>query len=105
MKFKKTLIKPWQKFTGFISVFIFIFFAWIINLSPKSISDVNPIQNQYAFVVSPSSHISGKTFNSGITTVTTTQPHGLVAGNRFQLNDASNVNQGTFIVKTKVNVN
>ena len=71
----------------------------------KSISDVNPIQNQYAFVVSPSSHISGKTFNSGITTVTTTQPHGLVAGNRFQLNDASNVNQGTFIVKTKVNVN
>ena len=41
MKFKKTLVKPWQKFTGFISVFIFIFFAWIINLSPKSISDVN----------------------------------------------------------------
>ena len=41
MKFKKTLIKPWQKFTGFISVFIFIFFAWIINLSPKSVSDIN----------------------------------------------------------------
>ena len=71
----------------------------------KSISDVNPIQNQYVFVVSPSSHISSKTFNSGITTVTTTQPHGLVAGNRFQLNNAANVNQGSFLVKTKVNVN
>jgi len=41
MKFKKTLIKPWRKFTGFIAVFIFIFFAWIINLSPKSVSDIN----------------------------------------------------------------
>ena len=71
----------------------------------KSISDVDPIQNQYVFVVSPSSHISSKTFNSGITTVTTTQPHGLVAGNRFQLNNAANVNQGSFLVKTKVNVN
>ena len=70
----------------------------------KSISDIDPIQNQYVFVVSPSSHISSKTFNSGITTVTTTQPHGLVAGNRFQLNSANNTNQGIFIVKTKVGV-
>ena len=72
----------------------------------KTSGDVNPIAGQYGFVVSPSAKISAKAFISatGITTVTTVEPHGLVAGNRFQLNDASNNNQGSFIVKSKVGV-
>ena len=39
---------------------------------------------------------------TGITSVTTVEPHGLVAGNRFQLNDANNNNQGSFIVRSKI---
>ena len=70
----------------------------------KASGDVNPIAGQYGFVVSPSAKISAKEFISatGISSVTTLEPHGLVAGNRFQLNDASNNNQGSFIVKSKI---
>ncbi len=72
----------------------------------KSSGDINPISGQYGFVVSPSAKISAKAFISatGITTVTTVEPHGLVEGNRFQLNNSSNSNQGTFIVESKVGV-
>ena len=72
----------------------------------KTVGDVNPIVGQFGFVVNPSSKISSKGFVSatGITTVTTSTPHGLVAGNRFQLNDSNNVNLGSFIVKSKVGV-
>ena len=74
----------------------------------KTSGDVNPIAGQYGFVVSPSAKISSGSgahqfFSAtGITSVTTVEPHGLVAGNRFQLNDANNNNQGTFIVKSKI---
>ena len=72
----------------------------------KSSGDINPISSQYGFLVSPSVKISAKAFISatGITTVTTVEPHGLVEGNRFQLNNSSNSNQGTFIVESKVGV-
>ena len=72
----------------------------------KSSGDINPISGQYGFLVSPSAKISAKAFISatGITTVTTVEPHGLVEGNRFQLNNSSNSNQGTFIVESKVGV-
>jgi len=73
----------------------------------KSSGDVLPIAGQYGFVGSPSSKISSEVFisSTGIASVTTTEPHGLVAGNRFQLNSSVNVNQGSFIVKTRVGVN
>ena len=74
----------------------------------KASGDVNPIAGQYGFVVSPSAKISTGDAShqffsaTGITSVTTVEPHGLVAGNRFQLNDANNNNQGSFIVKSKI---
>ena len=71
----------------------------------KSSGDVNPIPNQYSFVVNPSSKISSTSFSNGVKSITTSEPHGLVAGNQFQINDSSNVNKGSFIVKTKVSVN
>ena len=71
----------------------------------KDTSDVNPSVGQYGFVVSPSSSFSTKTFTTtegtvGITSVRTTEPHGLVAGNQFQINNGSNQKLGTFIVKS-----
>ena len=73
----------------------------------KTAGDVLPIAGQYGFTVNPSSQILSKVFisSSGISSVTTFEPHGLVAGNRFQLNDSNNQNQGSFIVKTRVGVN
>ena len=70
----------------------------------KSNADVNPIHGQYGFIVAPSSKVDTESFSNGVKTITTFEPHGLVAGNRFQLNNSSNVNQGSYIVKTKVGV-
>ena len=70
----------------------------------KSNSDVNPISDQYALTVCPSSKVDTESFSGGLKTITTFEPHGLVAGNRFQLNNSSNINQGSYIVKTKVGV-
>ena len=72
----------------------------------KTTGDVPPQVGQYGLLVGSSSKISNTTFDvsSGITTVVTSSPHGLVAGNRFQLNDATDNNQGSFIVESKVNV-
>ena len=76
-------------------------------LVTKSSADVNPIAGQYGFVVSPTSFIASRTFTPtegsvGITSVRTTTPHGLVSGNKFQLNDGANNKVGTFIVKSKL---
>ena len=70
----------------------------------KTGADVDPISDQYAFTVSSSSKVDTESFSSGLKTITTFEPHGLVAGNRFQLNNSSNTNQGSYIVKTKVGV-
>ena len=72
----------------------------------KDTLDSDPIQNQYCFIVSPSSKInaSGNNYSDGVKTVVTSEPHGLVAGNKFQINNSSNVGQGSYIVKTKISV-
>ena len=57
--------------------------------------------DQYALIVSPSVQSTAVTSNS-LTTFTSTNPHGLVVGNRFQYNDNSNNNIGTFIVKSRI---
>ena len=56
--------------------------------------------DQFALLVSPSVQSTAVTSNS-LTTFTSTNPHGLVVGNKFQFNDSSNNNQGTFIVKSR----
>ena len=72
----------------------------------KSASDVNPIAGQYGIVVNPSAYYNSRFDRTegavGITSVRTTTPHGLVAGNQFQLNNGSNEKIGTFIVKSKL---
>ena len=70
----------------------------------KTTGDLLPKVGQYGFIVSKSSKISNTTFSAGITTVTTSSPHGLVAGNKFQLNDSTDNNKGSFIVESKVGV-
>ena len=72
----------------------------------KSASDVNPIAGQYGIVVNPCPFY-GTRFDRtegsvGITSVRFATPHGLVAGNKFQLNNGSNEKIGTFIVKSKL---
>ena len=66
----------------------------------KTTGDVPPQIGQYGLIVSPSVQSTAVTSNS-LTTFTSTIPHGLVAGNRFQFNDSSNNNRGTFIVKSR----
>ena len=58
--------------------------------------------NQYALVVGPSASFTAT--SSGITTFTTTQPHGLAVGNKFRVVDTNNNNVGDFIVATRVGV-
>ena len=72
----------------------------------KTTGDVPPQVGQYGLLVGSSSKISSTVFDpvKGTTEVTTSSPHGLVAGNRFQLNDNNNNNQGSFIVESKVSV-
>ena len=65
--------------------------------------DTRPTADQYAFIVG-SSISANLVASGGIGTFTSTIPHGLVAGNKFQFNNSSNVNQGTFTVKSKISV-
>jgi hypothetical protein len=60
---------------------------------------------QYAFIVGPSVQITSTTYSSGATTFNCSGPHGLVAGNRFRVNDSSNNNRGNYIVKDRIDYN
>ena len=57
--------------------------------------------NQYVFLVGPSVGISTVIYNStvGVATFTTSQAHGLLAGNRFRVLTSGNNNVGDYIVK------
>ena len=66
----------------------------------RTTGDVGITTDQYVLTVSPSVQSTAVTSNS-LTTFTSTNPHGLVVGNRFQFNDSSNNNRGTFIVKSR----
>ena len=56
---------------------------------------------QYIFLVGPSAGISTIVYNStvGVATFTTSQAHGLLAGNRFRVLTSTNNNVGDYIVK------
>jgi len=60
--------------------------------------DSAPVVGQYFVNLGPV--VSGTTATiSGITTFTTTSPHGLVAGNKFRVLDSSNNNLGDYLVE------
>ena len=59
--------------------------------------------DQYAYIVGKSVAFTASS-SGGITTFTTTDPHGLLSGNRIRIIDSSNNNQGDYIVNTKVGV-
>ena len=72
----------------------------------KTDGDPTILSSQYAFVIGPSSKITGTTYSSttGITTFTTSSSHGLVAGNKFRVIDSSNNNLGDFLVLERTHV-
>jgi len=59
--------------------------------------------NHYAYIVGKSVAFTAAS-SGGITTFTTTDPHGLLAGNKVRIIDSSNNNHGDYIVNTKVGV-
>ena len=68
--------------------------------------DPNITTSQYGFIVGKAIDVT-YTVNSGtvtVTTVGTAIPHGLVKGNRFQINDDSNNNLETLIVEDVVTI-
>jgi hypothetical protein len=72
----------------------------------KTNGDPTVLSSQYAFLIGPSSKITGTTYSSttGITTFTTSSSHGLVAGNKFRVIDSSNNNLGDFLVLERTHV-
>ena len=73
----------------------------------KTAGDPVITADQYALVLGPSIQITASPYvsSSGITTFTCSDPHGLVAGNKFKVIDSSNNNLGDFIVDARVGIN
>ena len=69
----------------------------------KTSGDPDITTNQYAFIVGNALDVTTSD-SSGTVTVTTSNPHDLKKGNRFQFNDDSNNNLGTFIVSNVVSI-
>ena len=72
----------------------------------KTAGDPDIFENQFVFNVGPSASVSTRVFDAvaGITTITTSTAHGLVAGNQFRVLDSSDNNLGDFIVKDSVGI-
>jgi microcystin-dependent protein len=73
----------------------------------KTAGDPIITNSQYGFIVTPSVTVTSSPYTSatGITTFTCSEPHGLLAGNKFRIIDSSNNNLGDFIVNAKINLN
>ncbi len=73
----------------------------------KTAGDPTPLPSSYVYLVGPSVGLTSSLYSSatGITTFTTVAAHGLLAGNRFEVNDANNNNLGVYIVKERLGVN
>ena len=63
-------------------------------------TDARPIQGQYLINIAPEITVSTATttITSGITTFTTTEPHGFVVGNRLTIKNSSDANLGNYDV-------
>ena len=72
----------------------------------RTIGDPTPVAGQYAIHVGPSVTVSSTLYDSpsGITTFTTSGPHGLLSGNAFKIIDSSNNNLGNYKVQTVLGV-
>ena len=72
----------------------------------RTTGDPEIFANQVVFNVGPSASVSTRVYDAtaGITTITTSTAHGLVAGNRFRVLDNSDNNLGDFIVKDSVGI-
>ena len=72
----------------------------------RTTGDPEIFTNQVVFNVGPSASVSTRVYDAtaGITTITTSTAHGLVAGNRFRVLDNSDNNLGDFIVKDSVGI-
>tara|TARA_R100000900_G_scaffold53806_6_gene43614 strand:+ start:9449 stop:14683 length:5235 start_codon:yes stop_codon:yes gene_type:complete len=64
--------------------------------------DPQVISGQYAYRVTPSVSVASTHFDitTGLTTITTSHPHGLRKGSKFKVVDASSNNVGEFVVDT-----
>ena len=73
----------------------------------KTAGDPIITNSQYGFIVTPSVTVTSSPYTSatGITAFTCSEPHGLLAGNKFKIIDSSNNNLGDFIVNAKINLN
>jgi hypothetical protein len=72
----------------------------------KTADDPDIFEGQYLFNIGPSASVSTRVYDStaGITTITTSTAHGLVAGNQLRILDSSDNNLGDFIVKDSVGI-
>lgn len=73
----------------------------------KTAGDPTPLRNAYVYLVGPSVNLSSSSYSSvtGVTTFTTISAHGLLAGNKFEVNDINNNNLGVYLVKERLGVN
>ena len=72
----------------------------------RTLEDPEIFENQILFNVGPSAAVDTRVYDAtaGITTITTSSAHGLVAGNRFRVLDNSDNNLGDFIVKDSAGI-
>jgi hypothetical protein len=72
----------------------------------KTSGDPEIFENQIVFNIGPSASVSTRVFDAlvGITTITTSTAHGLVAGNQLRILDSSDNNLGDFIVKDSAGI-
>jgi hypothetical protein len=73
----------------------------------KTDSDPEILANSYVYNVGVAVTISGTTYDaaSGITTFTCSNPHNLIAGNKFELLNQSDARLGEFTVRERVGIN
>ena len=72
----------------------------------KTAGDPEIFEDQYIFNIGPSASVGSRLYDAtaGITTITCSTAHGLVAGNKFRVLDSSDNNIGDFIVKDSVGI-
>ena len=71
----------------------------------KTASDPDILSGQYAIEIGPVISVSSSAFTSGTTTFNCSAAHGLVAGNKFQVNDSDNNKLGEFTVSSRIDYN
>ena len=71
----------------------------------KTAADPDILSGQYAIEIGPVISVSSSAFDSGTTTFNCSAAHGLVIGNKFQVNDSSDNKLGEFTVSSRIDYN